>query len=115
LPRKKLPRKVGRAPTLRAAMSLPEVLLWQQLRGSEAKFRRQHPLGPYVLDFYCAKARVCVEVDGISHNTSDRPQRDAERDEWLKGRGIDVVRIPASEVLADPAAVAEVLVRYCRR
>jgi very-short-patch-repair endonuclease len=97
-------------------MSLPEVLLWQQLRGqSEAKFRRQHPLGPYVFDFYCAKARVCVEVDGIAHDMGDRANRDAARDEWLRGQGIEVVRVPASEVLSDPVAVAEALVRYCRR
>lgn len=97
-------------------MSLPEVLLWQQLRlQSEVKFRRQHPLGPYVLDFYCPTAKVCIEIDGIAHDMGGRPARDAARDIRLKSEGIAVVRIPATEVLADPGAVAESLVRYCRR
>ncbi|WP_366852839.1 DUF559 domain-containing protein [Phenylobacterium sp.] len=57
----------GRVRQLRRRMSLPEVILWTALRGREPGrpvFRRQHPIGPYVLDFYCAKARLCVEVDG---------------------------------------------------
>ena len=97
-------------------MSLPEVLLWEQLRQqSEVKFRRQHPLGPYILDFYCAKAKLCVEIDGIAHDMGRRPERDTMRDAWLREQGIEVVRMRASEVLADPNAVAESLVRYCRR
>lgn len=97
-------------------MSLPEVLLWGQLRQqSDVKFRRQHPLGPYILDFYCAKAKLCVEIDGIAHDMGQRPERDTKRDAWLREQGIEVVRVRASEVLADPNAVAESLVRYCRR
>ena len=97
-------------------MSLPEVLLWRELRQqNEAKFRRQHSIEPYFLDFYCAKAKVCVEVDGIAHDMGDRPQRDDERDERLRSEGIETVRILATDVLADPQAVAESLVRYCRR
>jgi very-short-patch-repair endonuclease len=82
-------------------MSLPEVLLWVQLRRGQAgaRFRRQHPLGPFVLDFYCSEAKLAVEVDGIGHSMGDRPQRDARRDGWLKGRGIRVARFPATEVL----------------
>jgi very-short-patch-repair endonuclease len=62
-------------------MSLPEVLLWQHARSSdEAKFRRQHPLLRYVLDFYCAEARVCVEIDGTAHDLGSRSIADAARD-----------------------------------
>ncbi len=61
-------------------------------------FRRQHPVGPYVLDFYCAKARLAVEIDGLSHELGDRPERDARRDAWLNAEGIRVMRIPAVEV-----------------
>ncbi|ASP29840.1 hypothetical protein CHH26_06050 [Qipengyuania flava] len=96
-------------------MSLPEVLLWRELRRqSEVRFRRQHPIGHYVLDFYCASAKVCVEIDGIAHEMGDRPQRDAARDAWLDERGIEVVRIPASDVLKSPTEVAEALVCHCR-
>ena len=96
-------------------MSLPEVLLWRELRQqSDVKFRRQHPLGPYILDFYCAKAKVCVEVDGIAHDMGNRPERDAKRDSWLSERGIEVVRVTASEVLRSPLDVAEALVGHCQ-
>ena len=76
-----------RAKRLRGDMSLPEVLLWARLRRRQPGIppcRRQHPIGPYVLDFYFSDARLCIEVDGYSHGTADRPQRDARRDAWLR-------------------------------
>lgn len=116
LPRKKQPRNVARARQQRKAMSLPEVLLWRELRQQkDVKFRRQHSIDPYFLDFYCAKAKVCVEIDGIAHDMGDRPERDVARDQRLQSEGIEVVRIPAREVLADPNTVADSLVRHCRR
>ena len=109
-------KTVRQARQLRRDMSLPEVLLWQQLRlQSDVKFRRQHPLGPYVLDFYCAKAKVAVELDGIAHDMGDRPERDLARDAWLAQQSVEALRIPAADVLASPVGVAEALVRYCRR
>ncbi|HQS97494.1 MAG: hypothetical protein B7X90_08005 [Novosphingobium sp. 17-62-19] len=95
-------------------MTLPEILLWQRLRRCEdVKFRRQHPVGPYVLDFYCAAVRVCIEVDGIVHDMGTRPARDAVRDDWLAGQGVRVMRIAAVEVLRDVDGVAAALVRIC--
>lgn len=114
MPRPRQQRDVARARELRGAMTLPEVLLWQRLRKVEdAKFRRQHPIGPYVLDFYCAAARVCIEIDGIAHDMGDRPERDAVRDRWLAGQGVRVVRVAAAEVLRDVDGVADSLVRMC--
>ena len=100
----------------RKAPSLPEGLLWRELRGWRGglKFRRQHPLGRFVLDFYCAAAKCGFEIDGIAHDMGDRPGRDAERDELLAQQGISVVRIPARDVLDDPVSVAEAMVRMCR-
>jgi very-short-patch-repair endonuclease len=82
-------------------MSLPEVLLWQQLRkkADGVQFRRQHAAGPYVLDFFCATANLAIEVDGEAHNRGDRPEQDTARDEWLRDRGITVMRISAIDVL----------------
>jgi very-short-patch-repair endonuclease len=83
-------------------MSLPEVLLWTALRGGRLdglKFRRQHPVGPYVIDFYCPAAHLAVEIDGWSHATEDRPEKDEIRDLRLADRGIFTLRIPAAEVL----------------
>ena len=105
-------RTVTRAKALRGAMSLPEVLLWRELKlaKSDVRFRKQHPAGPYVLDFFCARANLAVEVDGIAHNMGDRPQRDIERDAWLKQYRIEVVRIAAADVLRDPVAAAEAII-----
>ena len=93
---------------------MPEGLLWRELRQAPGiKFRRQHPIGPYVLDFYCASAKMCIEIDGRSHDMGDRPALDEKRDIWLREQGICVERIDASEVLAAPAEVADRLVRLC--
>ncbi|ATE66599.1 endonuclease domain-containing protein [Rhizorhabdus dicambivorans] len=96
-------------------MSLPEVLLRQELRkkAAGARFRRQHPMGPYILDFYCAEAKLVIEVDGISHDMGDRAERDEARDAWLKEQGLKVHRISAKDVLRDPVAVADSIRRLC--
>ncbi|KQN26791.1 hypothetical protein ASE86_02200 [Sphingomonas sp. Leaf33] len=93
-------------------MSLPEVQLWQHLRGSPGgvRFRRQHPIGPYLVDFYCAKASLVVEIDGFAHDVADRPERDALRDMFLSDNGYWVVRIAAARILADPQATADAIV-----
>ena len=116
MPRPKLQRNLTKARELRRAMSLPEVLLWNQLRKNpdDIHFRRQHPLGPFVLDYYCAAARTAFEIDGISHEIGNRPDRDEARDQWLQTHGIRVVRIPASDVLHSPEAVADGIVRFCK-
>ncbi|MGE4305408.1 MAG: endonuclease domain-containing protein [Novosphingobium sp.] len=117
LPRTKTPRNTSRARQLRQQMSLPEVLLWKLLRNSPdgVKFR-QHSLAESVtVDFYCAKAKLCIEIDGIAHDMGDNPDRDERRDAVLQGLGLEVVRIPASDVLKSPEDVAEGLVQLCKR
>ncbi|HEY5818673.1 MAG TPA: DUF559 domain-containing protein [Mesorhizobium sp.] len=64
-------------------MSLPEVMLWDCLRAGRLeglRFRRQHPIGPYVLDFFCAKGRLAVEVDGRHHDHPGEIAHDERRD-----------------------------------
>ena len=102
---------------LRKDMTLPEVMLWKHLRQrpNGLKFRRQHPSGPFILDFYCNDARLAVEVDGMAHDMGDNPARDAVRTARIKEFGIELLRIPASDVLRSPEAVAEAIVRYCHR
>ena len=102
-----------RAKALRRDMSLPEVLLWVQIRNrlqGQLKFRRQHPVGPYILDFYCAEANFALEVDGQVHDTGTHPQRDHYRDMWLAGQGIRVLRIPAIEVLRNMDGVISMII-----
>lgn len=89
---------------LRRRLSLPEGLLWRAIKGGKAdglKFRKQHPIGPYVLDFYCHEARLCVEIDGASHGFGKRPELDARRDDWLAAKGVRTLRISASLVLEE--------------
>jgi len=116
------PRRIMRAPTrivrtarrLRRKLSAPEAKLWVRLRErmpGKPVFRRQHAIGPYVLDFYCPAARLAIELDGISHDLGERPERDMQRDAWLKSRGITVVRIAVSELPRKIDDAADAIVR----
>ena len=108
---------VQNARRLRGEMSLPEVSLWQALRTRPAglKFRRQHPAGPYVADFYCFGAKLIVEIDGEAHSRGDRPVFDQARDTWFEQRGLRVLRIPAHEVLNDLDAVVSGIVAFAEQ
>ena len=100
----------NRARTLRKATSEPEVMLWSRLRGrgpDKPTFRRQHPFGSIILDFYCPAARLAVEVDGATHWDDEAQAKDAARDRWLGRQGIEVMRIPASRVFHDLGGVTD--------
>src|SRR5438874_3677081 len=70
-------RTLRRTRALRREMTLPEIVLWQALRRSllGLRFRRQHPIGPYVLDFYCPSARLAIEIDGLAHDRDRKSTR----------------------------------------
>ena len=97
-----------KARALRRNMTLPEGLLWQVLRQRPGgfKFRRQHPVGPFVVDFYCPARRLAIEVDGVSPNMGDDPGRDVRRDAYLRKIGLRVIRFDASDVLHNMDGVA---------
>ncbi|NBB17528.1 DUF559 domain-containing protein [Caulobacter sp. SLTY] len=104
--------KVIRAQILRSNTSLPEGLLWQHLRGRQLeglKFRRQHPMGPYVLDFFCPALGLAVEIDSQWHYGPGREEHDAIRDTWLKRRGVTVLRLPAQLVLSDMSSTIDTI------
>ena len=94
---------VMRARALRRNATLEERILWQIVRNRKLgyKFRRQHPLPPYVLDFYCPQARVAVELDGAQHD----PARDKRRDDFLRARDIIVMRVENYVLRNDPMRV----------
>jgi very-short-patch-repair endonuclease len=99
-----------RAKQLRQTLSPPEAILWVRLRVRQPggpRIRRQHPIGPYIADFYCAEARLVIEIDGWCHNMGDAPQRDERRDAYMAAQGLTVMRYPAAEVFADPTGVAD--------
>ena len=104
---------VAKARRLRKEMSLPEVILWAELRRRPAgvKFRRQHPAGPSILDFACLSARLAIEVDGSGHDL--RGHHDEVRDEWLANQGFLTMRVSAKDVLQDLDAVIRGILARC--
>jgi very-short-patch-repair endonuclease len=97
-------------------MTLPEGLLWRELRKRPEglKFRRQHPAGIYVLDFYCAAARLAIEVDGRAHDSAPAAERDARRSEYLRSQQVATVRVPATAILSDVGAAVARIVEISR-
>lgn len=106
---------VLRARELRRSSTLPEGLLWQRLRQRPDgfKFRRQHPLGPYIADFYCPAARLVVEIDGEGHTMGKQPAHDARRDAWLRRQGLGVIRFAAGDVMKDVNSVVTAILVAC--
>ena len=100
------------AKMLRRRTTLSERLLWKELRDRRfrgLKFRRQHPVGPFVIDFYCEALRLGVEVDGAVHDAPAQRRYDGERAALLLAEGIHLVRLRAGDVEANAAhALAEV-------
>ncbi len=106
---------VGKARALRRAETQAERLLWSRPRDRRLggyKFRRQHSLGRYVVDFLCAERRLAVEVDGGQHAAD--AARDRTRTHWLETRGIRVVRFWNNEVLENPDGVRSRLLEMLR-
>jgi very-short-patch-repair endonuclease len=93
------------AKTLRSGMTDAERRLWSRLRLEQlgVKFRRQHPLGPYVLDFACLLPRLAIELDGSQH--FEQIAYDERRDRWLKSNGFRVLRFASNEVLSNSDGV----------
>jgi very-short-patch-repair endonuclease len=98
-------------------MTPPEARLWTRLRGHRLqgfKFRRQHPVGPYITDFYCAAARLAVEVDGRVHDEPGQIEHGRRRTRWLAGQGVRVIRIAAMDVRDELDGVLAFIVRVVR-
>ena len=93
------------APELRNGMTDAERRLWAGLRAEQlgVKFRRQHPLGLYVIDFACLDPKLAIEVDGSQH--FDQLAYDSERDRWLASQGFVVLRFHANETMSNTAGV----------
>jgi very-short-patch-repair endonuclease len=95
---------------LRKRLTKPERILWRLLRDRRFegyKFRRQHPEGSHILDFYCPEARLNIELDGFMHGLPLRRQADASRDAWLQQQGIRVLRFANRDLLRHRQMVLE--------
>ncbi|MFA5242740.1 MAG: endonuclease domain-containing protein [Sulfuricella sp.] len=103
------------AKTLRHQMTEAETLLWRHLRAHRLageKFRRQQPIGPYVVDFVHFGARLVIEADGGQHNGAPA---DATRDAWLKSQGFSLLRFWNNEILHNAEGVLEVVMAELKK
>jgi very-short-patch-repair endonuclease len=101
-------RKYALARHFRRNLTDAEARLWFRLKGKPdgLHFRRQHPVGPYITDFYCAAARLVIEIDGQVHGTEDIAERDERRTAYLEARGLTVYRLSGADVMGDPDEAA---------
>ena len=99
-----------KARSLRNHATRAETLLWYELRDLKPqgiKFRRQCPIGPYIVDFFCPAARLVVEVDGDSHEREEGKRHDAKRDAYLRSLGYEVLRVDEPDVIHSAWHVAQ--------
>jgi len=92
-----------------------EKLLWYYLKKKQMggfKFRRQQPIGPYIVDFYCASVKLIVELDGSLHNHQKRKYHDLERDKFLSKEGHTILRIQCHEIFRNSEGVLETIWSY---
>jgi very-short-patch-repair endonuclease len=111
------PAMLQRCRDLRKNATDAEQLLWACLRDRNLagyKFRRQHPVDHYILDFYCHEARLCIELDGGGHTEPDQQNYDAERTAFLESQGIEVLRYWNHEVMEDLELVLETILEKCQ-
>jgi len=100
----------GRRKELRGNLTPAEAFLWKHLKNSQLngkKFRRQHSIGPYIVDFFCPECRLAVELDGAGHMTEIGADLDTERSEFLKRFNVTVIRFENKRVFENVEAVLE--------
>ncbi len=104
---------LGRARALRSSMTEPERILWRLLRDRRLqglKFRRQVPIGPYIVDFLCIEKNLVIELDGSQHIDS---ARDTRRDRWLAGEGYRIKRFWNGELLRERQSIIDMIAAEC--
>ena len=100
---------------LRQPQTPAEATLWRQLRNRNLgfKFRRQHEIEIFIIDFYCAEVKLCIEIDGDSHLTTEQQEYDTARTEYLESLGRRVIRFTNSDVRYNIHAVAQAIIDTC--
>ena len=115
---KKYPKiSISNAKNLRTNATTPEKILWTYLRKSSLnnlKFRRQQPIGPYIVDFLCCSRKIIIELDGGQHNMSKNIDYDNIRDNFLKEEGYTVIRIWNNDIIKNIDGVIEFLQDYTK-
>ena len=96
-------------------MTNAERLLWSKLKGKQLKglqFNRQKPIGNYIVDFYCLKAKLVIEVDGGQHYSYDGKRKDEVRDGYMSQHGLRVLRFSDADIFENIDGVVETIFRY---
>jgi very-short-patch-repair endonuclease len=104
----------NRSKQLRRAQTPAEKTLWRALKNRQLggfKFRRQHPIGKYIVDFYCAKAKLVIELDGGSHK--NQMENDTNRTAWLESRGYQVLRFPNHQIKTNLDLLTTKILQVC--
>ena len=107
----------SRRKELRNNSTSAEAALWNLLKGSQLegyKFRRQHSIGNYIVDFYCAKKKLAVELDGQIHFETAQAIKDGERAKFLNEKGITVIRIENKNVFSNTSAVLDYILQHLK-
>jgi very-short-patch-repair endonuclease len=107
------PPLLERAREFRQPQTPAETTLWQHLRNRNLiyKFRRQHPIDRFIIDFYCAEARLCIEIDGGSHFETEQAKYDAVRTKFLEQMGYKVIRFTNEAVRYNIHAVVDEIIK----
>ena len=103
---------------LRQPQTPAEIKLWARLRDrqlDDLNLRRQHPIDRFIIDFYCAEAKLCIEIDGDSHAEPDQIKYDQARTQWLNDEGYHVIRFTNREVFKEFEAVLQAIADECRK
>lgn len=105
------PQYTAKRQTLRNNPTQPEQTLWAVLRGKQlgVKFRRQHGIGHYIVDFYCPQCQLVIEVDGDSHYSTEGKSHDQARDAYMVSLGLKVLRFTNAEVMQNTAGVYDAI------
>jgi very-short-patch-repair endonuclease len=110
------PAILARARELRRPMTPQEAKLWSRLRGKQLygiKFRRQHPIFRFVLDFFCYQHQLVIEIDGGHHADPDQQNYDEARTEWLEEHGMRVIRFTNRDIDTNIEGVLQEIARQC--
>jgi very-short-patch-repair endonuclease len=107
------PPILERAREFRQPQTPAEATLWQHLRSRNLvyKFRRQHPIDRFIIDFYCAEAKLCIEIDGSSHFETEQTEYDAARTEFLEQLSCKVIRFTNADVRYNIHAIVDEIIR----
>ena len=109
---------IEKARWLRQKQTVTEMLLWRELRNrrlNKVKFRRQTPIGPFIVDFYSAEAKLIIEIDGDAHDETSAKIRDKQRENYLQGNGYIVIRFTNDKVNRDIGKVLRKIVESYER